>query len=61
MDHFWRNPVKIGNHEFIGQTHGYWKPWGDTVKFDCYLIDSYGRHWSKDMVAQVRNLSWKWN
>jgi hypothetical protein len=61
MEHFWRKPVRLGNHIFIGQTMGYWKPWGDTVKFDCYLIDSCGRSWSKAMIDAERQLAWKWN
>ena len=60
MDHFWRKPVRIANHVFIGQTFGYWKPWGDTVKRDCYLLDQYGRHWSKDMIAAIRGTAWNW-
>lgn len=61
MDHFWRKPIRLNNHVFIGHTVGYYRPWGETVKFDSYLIDSYGRHWSKDMIVAERSISWKWN
>ena len=60
MDHFWRKPVSIGVHQFIGHTSGFYKPWGETVKFDCYLIDSYGRHWNLEMVKAIRETAANW-
>ena len=54
MDHSWRKPVRIANYVFTGQTFGYWEPWGEPVKRNCYLRDQDGRHWSKDMIAAIR-------
>ena len=63
-DHFFRKPIRIGNHVFTGITPvSEWPKNRDNVavKYGYMVFDQYGRSWNKYELAALRNLSWNWN